>query len=85
MRGREDKPLQKEILLQVMATPSARKNGVTVVEIMMNTGIGDPRARFRDLEEDGYVILKTWETKKYPNRRPSRYKRYFLISEVAHG
>ena len=85
MRGREYKPLQKEILLQVMSTPSARKNGVTVKEIMMHTIIGDPRARFRDLIEDGYVIRKAWEVKKYPHGRTTRYRRYFLESEVAHG
>lgn len=80
MRGKKEyRPLQKETLLQFMSTPQARKAGVTVMEIMMYTGIGDPRARIRDLIDDGHKILKVWEVKKYPGKRTVRYRRYYLV------
>ena len=56
MEGRAHKPLQKEMVLKVLQKPSARRKGVTVYELMVNLGIGDPRARVRDLREDGYII-----------------------------
>lgn len=56
MEGRVYKPLQKEKVLRVLQKPSARRKGVTVMELMQNLGIGDPRARIRDLRADGYDI-----------------------------
>lgn len=82
MKGRLDKPLQRDRVLAYLSQMEIRLHGATAMQIQNALGICDAKARIRDLRGLGYHIdtMHRDDSGHY-----SLEGTYFLRDTVAHG